>query len=189
MIREEPRKKGYGDEDGEPGNVRTYFDHEKLDVYQLELQFITWVTALHANIKQRRSDARIAEVVDQLGFEASLLDCQPELGGRQPVKIKNTARVSGVNLRLRCFQIRQTALRTWDNSSLLVSHSALDGCAVLRVRNGRGEEETNNQSKRQQCAYSSTHWTPPCPSNFDCTPEVLTKTLQKRFSNILRRLL
>jgi four helix bundle protein len=46
--------------------VRTYFDHEKLDVYQLELQFITWVTALHANIKQRRSDARIAEVVDQL---------------------------------------------------------------------------------------------------------------------------
>ena len=42
------------------------FDHEKLDVYQLELRFITWVTALLAKIKQRPRDARIAEVSDQL---------------------------------------------------------------------------------------------------------------------------
>jgi len=46
--------------------MRTYFDHEKLDVYQLELRFITWVTALLAKIKQRPADARIAEVSDQL---------------------------------------------------------------------------------------------------------------------------
>jgi len=46
--------------------VRTYFDHQKLDVYQLELRFITWVTALLANIKQRPTNARITEVVDQL---------------------------------------------------------------------------------------------------------------------------
>jgi four helix bundle protein len=46
--------------------VRTYFDHEKLDVYQLELRFITWVTALLSKIKQRRTDARISEVLDQL---------------------------------------------------------------------------------------------------------------------------
>jgi hypothetical protein len=32
--------------------MRTYFDHEKLDVYQLELRFITWVTALLVDIKQ-----------------------------------------------------------------------------------------------------------------------------------------
>ena len=46
--------------------MRTYFDHEKLDVYRLELQFITWVTGLLAKIKQRPTDARIAEVSDQL---------------------------------------------------------------------------------------------------------------------------
>jgi len=46
--------------------VRTDFDHEKLDVYQLELRFITWVTALLANVKRRPTDARMAEVVDQL---------------------------------------------------------------------------------------------------------------------------
>ena len=47
-------------------DVRTYFDHEKLDVYQLELRFITWVTAFLAKIKQRPRNARTAEVVDQL---------------------------------------------------------------------------------------------------------------------------
>jgi four helix bundle protein len=46
--------------------MRTYFDHEKLDVYQLELRFVTWVTALLVKIKQRSTDARIAEVSDQL---------------------------------------------------------------------------------------------------------------------------
>jgi len=46
--------------------VRTYFDHEKLDVYQLELRFVTWVTVLLANIKQRPTQARITEVLDQL---------------------------------------------------------------------------------------------------------------------------
>lgn len=46
--------------------MRTYFDHEKLDVYQLELRFVTWVTALLVKIKQQSTDARIAEVSDQL---------------------------------------------------------------------------------------------------------------------------
>ncbi len=46
--------------------MRTYFDHEKLDVYQLELRFVTWVTALLVKIKQRSTAARIAEVSDQL---------------------------------------------------------------------------------------------------------------------------
>src|SRR6266513_1885444 len=61
MIREE-RLRGREARD----NVRTYFDHKKLDVYQLELQFITWVTPLIAKVKQRPSEARIAEVLDQL---------------------------------------------------------------------------------------------------------------------------
>ena len=46
--------------------MRTYFDHEKLDVYHLELRFVTWVTVLLANIKQRPTQARITEVLDQL---------------------------------------------------------------------------------------------------------------------------
>lgn len=42
------------------------FDHEKLDVYQLELRFITWVTTLLVRIKQRPSEARTGEISDQL---------------------------------------------------------------------------------------------------------------------------
>jgi four helix bundle protein len=46
--------------------MRTYFDHEKLDVYQLELSFITWVTKLITEIRSRSVTGRITEVIDQL---------------------------------------------------------------------------------------------------------------------------
>lgn len=46
--------------------MRTSFDHENLDVYQLELRFVAWVAALLANVKRRPSEARISEVSDQL---------------------------------------------------------------------------------------------------------------------------
>jgi four helix bundle protein len=59
-------KKKRNEEDEYEGNVRTYFDHEKLDVYHLELLFITWATALLAKIKQCPTNARITEVLDQL---------------------------------------------------------------------------------------------------------------------------
>jgi four helix bundle protein len=41
------------------------FDHEKLEVYQLELQFIAWVTTLFAELKEARPP-RLAETLDQL---------------------------------------------------------------------------------------------------------------------------
>jgi four helix bundle protein len=65
--------------------MRTYFDHEKLDVYQLELRFITWVTALLLKIKQRSTGARIAEVSDQLDRASlsALLDTAEGNGRRQ----------------------------------------------------------------------------------------------------------
>lgn len=65
--------------------MRTYFDHEELDVYQIELGFITWVTALLTKIKQRPADARIAEVSDQLdrGSLSSLLNTAEGNGRRQ----------------------------------------------------------------------------------------------------------
>ena len=46
--------------------MRTYFDHEKLEVYQLELRFIAWVTSLLTTVKHSASTVRTAEVIDQL---------------------------------------------------------------------------------------------------------------------------
>jgi len=65
--------------------MRTYFDHEKLDVYQLELRFVEWVAALLANIKKRPTDARIGEVSDQLDRASlsSLLNTAEGNGRRQ----------------------------------------------------------------------------------------------------------
>ncbi len=45
--------------------MKAIFDHEKLDVYQQELAFITWVTALLADAKED-SSAKTREVRDQL---------------------------------------------------------------------------------------------------------------------------
>jgi four helix bundle protein len=64
--------------------VRTFFDHEKLDVYQLELCFITWVTALLSKIKQSPKKARTTEVLDQLDRASlSALLNTPEGNGRR----------------------------------------------------------------------------------------------------------
>lgn len=41
------------------------FDHEKLDVYQLELQFITWVTALIEEVKVS-AGSKVREVCNHL---------------------------------------------------------------------------------------------------------------------------
>jgi four helix bundle protein len=41
------------------------FDHERLQVYQLELEFIAWLTGLFAEI-QAAKIPRLAEVLDQL---------------------------------------------------------------------------------------------------------------------------
>jgi len=46
-------------------NQRPSFDHEKLDVYQLELSFIGWVTSLLKELKSKRIPL-IREVCDQL---------------------------------------------------------------------------------------------------------------------------
>ena len=46
--------------------MRTHFDHEKLEVYQLELAFIAWVTPLLTKVKQSVTTTRSAEVIDQL---------------------------------------------------------------------------------------------------------------------------
>ena len=65
--------------------MRTHFDHENLDVYQLELRLVEWVAALLTNVKKRPTDARIAEVSDQLDRASlsSLLNTAEGNGRRQ----------------------------------------------------------------------------------------------------------
>lgn len=65
--------------------MRTYFDHERLDVYQLELRFVTWETGLLAKIRQCPTSARIAEVSDQLDRASlfALLNTDEGNGPRQ----------------------------------------------------------------------------------------------------------
>jgi four helix bundle protein len=48
-----------------PAAKAAMFDHEKLDVYRLELQFITWVTPLLEEVS-RVAGGRTREVCDQL---------------------------------------------------------------------------------------------------------------------------
>jgi len=46
--------------------MRNYFDHERLEVYQLELDFITWLTPFLVKIKQAPASVSIAEVLNQI---------------------------------------------------------------------------------------------------------------------------
>ncbi len=65
--------------------MRTQFDHEKLEVYQLELAFLGWVTPLLAKVKQFGPSVRSAEVIDQLDRASlsSLLNTAEGNGRRQ----------------------------------------------------------------------------------------------------------
>ena len=46
------------------------FDDEKLDVYQLELKFISWVTTLFDNLKTANAK-RIAEVSEKIEYSTN----------------------------------------------------------------------------------------------------------------------
>jgi four helix bundle protein len=60
------------------------FDHERLDVYQLELQFIAWVTDLLEEVSGKAT-GRLAEACDQLDRASlsSLLNTAEGNGKRQ----------------------------------------------------------------------------------------------------------
>jgi four helix bundle protein len=81
-------------------NDEPIFDHEKLDVYQLELAFISWVTVLLGEIKDAGADFR-REVCDQLerASLSSLLNTAEGNGkrqGKQRAKFFDDARGSAV---------------------------------------------------------------------------------------------
>lgn len=74
------------------------FDHEKLQVYQLELQFISWLTDLFAEIQASKTP-RLSEVIDQLdrGSLSALLNTAEGNGRRasqQRVRFFDDARGS-----------------------------------------------------------------------------------------------
>ena len=71
-------------------NERTMFDHEKLDVYHLELKFIGWVTPLLEKVL-RTASGKTREVCDQLDRASlsALLNTAEGNGKRQrPVRAK-----------------------------------------------------------------------------------------------------
>ena len=113
--------------------MRTYFDHEKLDVYQLELRFVTWVTGLLAKIKQRPPSARIAEVSDQLD-RASLS------------ALLNTAEGNGRRQ-------RQTRARFFDNARGSVSECA--ACLDALVAKGTPTKEEVQEGKEMLLRIAS----------------------------------
>lgn len=74
------------------------FDHEKLQVYQLELEFISWLTDLFAEIQASKAP-RLSEVIDQLdrGSLSALLNTAEGNGRRasqQRVRFFDDARGS-----------------------------------------------------------------------------------------------
>src|SRR6267378_1826458 len=76
------------------------FDHEKLDVYQMELRFITWVTPLIEEAKEKAA-GKSREVCDQLDRASlsSLLNTAEGNGkrrGQQRAKFFDDARGSAV---------------------------------------------------------------------------------------------
>lgn len=65
--------------------MRSSFDHEKLDVYQLELLFLSWLVPLLTKIKQGKADLRPTEIIDHLdrGSLSALLNTAEGNGRRQ----------------------------------------------------------------------------------------------------------
>jgi len=83
------------------------FDHEKLQVYQLELQFIAWASALVAKVA-KHAEARTSDIIDHLNRASlsALLNTAEGNGKRQRqtrAKFFDDARAP----------LRQNARRRW----------------------------------------------------------------------------
>lgn len=102
----------------------TLFDHEKLDVYKLELSFISWLTDLFEDLREIKG-ARLAETLDQLD-RASLS------------QLLNTAEGNGKRasqLRARFFDdARGSATECAACLDALVAKRA---CSIKRVEEGK----------------------------------------------------
>ncbi len=106
--------------------MRSYFDHEKLDVYQLELSFLKWVTPLLAKVKQRGTLIRASEIIDQLD-RASLS------------ALLNTAEGNGRRQ-------RQTRAKFFDDARGSVTECA--ACLDALIAKGNCEEQEIEEGKQ-----------------------------------------
>jgi four helix bundle protein len=104
--------------------VAAVFDHEKLDVYQLELQFISWATDLIEEIEQHKA-TKLREVITQLDRASisALLNTAEGNGKRQRrsrAKYFDDARGSAT-----------------ESAACLDALVAKRGCPKIRVQEGK----------------------------------------------------
>lgn len=67
------------------------FDHEKLKVYQRELEFVSWATDIIVAAKEKSGDVRVGEVIGQLdraSLSALLNTAEGNGKRRRPVRVK-----------------------------------------------------------------------------------------------------
>jgi len=88
------------------------FDHEKLDVYQIELQFIAWLTDFFLEVSQSRA-ARCGELFEQLDRASlsALLNTAEGNGkrqGRQPPATRTDTRAHQTRTEAACPAKRDT---------------------------------------------------------------------------------
>ena len=105
--------------------MRTQFDHEKLDVYRILLQFISWVSALLDELTAD-SRAQTREVRDQINRASlSALLNTAEGNGKRPQKIRakffDDARGSAA-----------------ESAACLDALTAMGCCQAARVEEGKG---------------------------------------------------
>ena len=100
------------------------FDHEKLDVYQMELQFIAWVTPLLEEVRPK-AGIRTAEVCDQL--DRASLSC-----------LLNTAEGNGKRRRhVRAKFFDDARGSATECAACLDALVAKQACEDLRVKQGK----------------------------------------------------
>ena len=135
------------------------FDHEKLDIYQLELSFISWLTDLFEELRDIKG-ARLSETLDQID-RASLSQLLNTAEG-------NGKRVS--QLRARFFDdARGSATECAACMDALVAKRA---CSVKRVEEGKAMlvdrfDDVSGVSRALESRTSSSRRTRTKPGGYD----------------------
>ncbi len=100
------------------------FDHEKLEVYQLELRFVSWISDLLDEVREQKG-SRIREVSDQIDRSSlsSLLNTAEGNAKRQP------------GLRTRYFDDARGS--AFESAACLDALVAKRACTADRIRPGK----------------------------------------------------
>ncbi|MCI0541599.1 MAG: four helix bundle protein [Verrucomicrobiales bacterium] len=68
--------------------MHTQFDHEKLDVYRLELQFIAWLAPLLDEVAERPRTANVCDQIDRASLSALLNTAEGNGKRQRPTRAK-----------------------------------------------------------------------------------------------------